>query len=105
MYDDLDYDMHAILENYGWVLPQPRRGWVNVKCGEHDDSHASATLNADQCAVLCMACGFKGNAITIIMDKEKVNANDAHAIAARLSGTSDTDVPARSRTSSRLSRR
>ena len=43
MSDDVVYDIHAVLEHYGWDLPAPRTGWVTVKCHEHPDSHASKT--------------------------------------------------------------
>ena len=101
--NDLDLDIYAILEHYGWTLPAPRGPWVNVRCGEHDDAHASATISADAGAVICHACGFKGSALSIVMRKEGLNKRDAYRHAARLSGRDDADLRFPSATSPRLS--
>ncbi len=77
-----DFDIHQVLEHYGWPLPGERTGWVTVKCGAHDDSHQSCRINSDNGYVLCMACGFPkdgkaGDAIDVVRYYEGVGYRDA----------------------------
>lgn len=96
--DDLTQhlDLAAILTHYGWVVPEGRHGWFNTRCYEHDDAHASAVINLQEQAVKCMACDFKGNAITVVKIKEGLSFKDAYARAAELSGRSDLSLPSTS---------
>ena len=85
-------DIYAVLEHYGWELPAPRHGWVNVRCNEHDDKHASAVISQDSDGVRCMACGFGGNSIKVIMEKEGLSFANAKQVAEGLSTGSGFDV-------------
>lgn len=96
-------DIYAVLEHYGWELPAPRHGWVNVRCHEHDDTHASATISQDSDGVRCMACGFGGNSIKVIMEKEGLSFANAKQVAEGLSAGSSIDVPRSTSSSPRLS--
>jgi hypothetical protein len=96
-------DIYAVLEHYGWDLPAPRHGWINVKCHEHDDSRASAVISQDHDGVRCMACGFGGNSIKVIMEKEGVNFARAKQVAEGLSAGSNIDVSRQRSNGARLS--
>ena len=89
---DEGFDIIAILEHYGWELRGPRVGWYSTRCYEHDDAHASATINVEVGAVKCMACDFKGNAVSIVAQKEGLNYRDAISRAKELSGTSNSNL-------------
>ena len=89
---DDHYDIHATLIHYGWDLPPERSGWVSVRCGEHDDHHASARINADLGAVKCLACDFGGDVISVIRQKEQCSYREAVAIAQALTGDEHGDV-------------
>lgn len=89
---DEGFDIIAILEHYGWELRGPRVGWYSTRCYEHDDAHASATINVGVGAVKCMACDFKGNAVSIVAQKEGLNYRDAISRAKELSGTSNSNL-------------
>ena len=67
-------------------------GWVSVRCGEHDDHHASARINADLGAVKCLVCDFGGDVISVIRQKEQCNYREAVAIAQALTGDEHGDV-------------
>ena len=100
---DEGFDIIAILEHYGWVLRGARTGWYSTRCYEHDDAHASATINVQVGAVKCMACDFKGNAVSIVANKEGLNYRDAIARAKELSGTGDSrPIPLTYRKPSRI---
>lgn len=89
---DIVYDIHAVLEKYGWDLPAPRSGWVTVKCHEHADSHASARISSDLGAVKCQACGFGGDVISIIKLKEGCTYAEAVRIAEEATSGSGREV-------------
>lgn len=92
MSDDAIYDIHAVLAHYGWELPGERTGWVSVRCGEHDDSHASCRINYDLGAVACLGCGFKGDAISVIRQKEQVSYREAVRIAEEITAAGGGEV-------------
>lgn len=92
MTDDTTYDIHAVLANYGWELPGERSGWVSVRCGEHEDSHASARINYDLGAVKCLGCGFGGDCIAVIRFKDGVSFREAKRIAEALTESGGRDI-------------
>ena len=83
---EAQYDIWPVLEHYGWDVGAPRYGWVTVKCGIHDDSHASCRVNNELGALACMACGFKGDTIKLIRHMEGCSYVEAVRIAKKLSG-------------------
>lgn len=89
---DAVYSIHAVLEHYGWDLPGERTGWVSVRCCEHDDSHASARINEDEGAVACLACGFKGDVYSVIMQKEGCSYREAVNRAKAITADSGRDI-------------
>ena len=79
------FELWPILEHYGWMLPSPKTGWFTVKCGIHDDSHASCRVNNDEGVLACMACGFKGDTIKLIRHMEGCSYVEAVRIAEQIS--------------------
>ena len=95
---DHSFDIHQVLEHYGWNLPAERTGWVTVKCGAHDDSHQSCRINHDTGYVLCMACGFPrdgkaGDAVNVVRYYEGCGYKDAVRRCQELTGGSELGVP------------
>ena len=97
-----DIPIGPVLEHYEWELPPERPGQLNVKCHEHGDKRASASLNYDLGVVYCHACGFGGDAIKIIMEKEGVGFGEAVRIAETITGTSHGSVSREPQSSSSL---
>lgn len=84
---DVIYPIDAILGHYGWELPHlGGTGWQKVRCHEHDDTHASATINLDLGAVKCFGCDFHGDAIAVIRLKEGCTYREAVRIAEGIAG-------------------
>ena len=81
-----------ILEHYGWTVPHERPGNVNVKCGEHDDKRASASINFEKGLVKCHGCEFAGDAIKVVMLKEGMEYGEAKRFAAGIAGEGDEAV-------------
>ena len=87
-----DFPIGPVLEKYGWTLPSERPGWVPVKCMEHEDRQASASVNFDKNAVNCHACGFKGDALKVIQIKEGCDFGQALRIAEGIVGEGNGGV-------------
>lgn len=73
-----------VLEYYGAVMPPEGPGWKPLPCPFHDDSHASAGSNGSGFA--CHACGVKGSAISLIMQREGIDFASAVTIYEELTG-------------------
>jgi len=99
---DARFDIWPVLEHYGWDLPSPRGVWQSIKCGAHDDSHASCRISQEAGQVKCLACDFKGDAIDVVRYYEKVNYPDAVRRCEELTEGSDRNVLQSSRGYSRL---
>jgi DNA primase len=71
--------IEALLIEYfpDWVPPADRGGWTACKCPFHGERNASASVNYKENAFNCHGCGYKGDAIKIIQDKEGVSFRDA----------------------------
>lgn len=68
-------NMTTLLTAWEWDLPSADTRWMSVKCGHHDDGHASARVHMDEGAYTCLACGLKaGSPIRLVM---AVNGCDA----------------------------
>lgn len=64
-------EITPILRHYGAVDPPESGQWQPIRCCFHDDNHASARINPDDGAFACLACGMKGDALALIMRKER----------------------------------
>ena len=81
-----------VLEHYGWQLPADLERWQSIRCHIHGESRASCRANSALGYVACLACGFKGDAITIIMHYEGVEFKDAIGIAEGIVGSSNVHI-------------
>ncbi|ANA87098.1 DNA primase [Gordonia phage Strosahl] len=88
----------AILRYYpDWEPPEDQHEWNKTCCPFHGDENPSAAVSYDNDAFNCMACGVKGDVISIIRHEEKeVSFAEAKRIAAELSVGGNNPVPARS---------
>jgi DNA primase len=79
--------MAAILEHYGADVPTGYGDrWRPMKCCFHEDDHASASYNEELDSFACLACQAKGNAVTLLMQQERLSAREADARATELAG-------------------
>lgn len=80
--------MPAILAHYGADSVPDGYGdrWRSMRCPFHDDRHASASFNEDLDSFACLACDAKGNAVTLLMQQERLSAREADARATEIAG-------------------
>ena len=88
-----DFAIGPVLEWYGWSVPPERSGNVPVKCMEHDDRQASASINFRKNLVKCHACGFSGDALQVIRTKEGCDFGTALSLAQTIAGEGNCGVP------------
>lgn len=67
-----------------------------IRCVVHSDSVASASVNPVKSVYHCFGCGFGGDALSIIMEKEGVDFIGAKQFAEDVFGYSNETVPERS---------
>ena len=89
MDDELDC-MEAVLTHYGMEPKHLDSSWRSVLCPFHGDIRPSA--RAKDTGFACLACGIKGNVITLVMKVEQVEANRAFEILEELTGESHRRV-------------
>lgn len=98
--------IRAVLLRYypDWEEPEYKDGWISCLCPSHVEERPSAAVNFDRGAVKCQACGFSGDAYSIIRDKEGCTFSEAQRIAGELSPGSQQDIQrtVRSKPSSRV---
>jgi len=82
--------MEAVLEHYGLDPVHLDGRWRAVLCPFHGDTRPSA--RATSTGFACMACGIKGNVITLIMGVEQCEAGRAFEILEELTGESHSRV-------------
>jgi len=85
----------AVLRYYGASRIPQGVGWKSMKCPFkqfHTDSRASASVNTGTNKFRCHACGTAGDPIDIIRKLEHMNYREACEQAARVFGTSHTEV-------------
>lgn len=73
-----------VLEYYGAIFPPEGPGWKPMACPFHEDSHASAGSNGS--GFVCHACGVRGSAISLIMQREGVDFDSAVNLAEEITG-------------------
>jgi DNA primase len=79
--------IEKLLEHYGADMHRVSdRGWRSIKCPFHDDKHASARVNLDKDAFACLACGVKGDTISLIKEREGLDYHAAVRYAEEISG-------------------
>ncbi|QJD50265.1 DNA primase [Mycobacterium phage Iwokeuplikedis] len=76
----------AILRYYpDWEPPPDHNEWNKTCCPFHGDETPSAAVSYDLQGYNCMACGVRGDVISIIRHEEEVNYPTAKRIAEELS--------------------
>jgi hypothetical protein len=74
-----DQPLLVLLEHWGWDTPA-RDGWCSIRCGHHEDSRASARVNLDEGAYICLACGLSaGSPATLVMRVKGLTWQEANA--------------------------
>src|ERR1051326_4393592 len=80
-----------------WPAPARIRptGWTRCLCPnpDHPEARPSAAINLELNAVKCQACGFKGDAISIIMGQRKVGYREAVRYAEEVISAGGDQVP------------
>ena len=80
--------------NPGWEPPADNgRTWVRCLCAFHAEDTPSAAVSYELDAYSCLACGVKGNAVTLIKQQEGVSHRTAVELAAGVSAGSNQPVP------------
>lgn len=75
-------DITAVLEAYGTTV-HGLHGNRQISCPVHDERVPSCSVNLDKGVLLCHACGFAGDSISLIMEKEQCDYRSALAWAER----------------------
>ncbi|AIS73822.1 DNA primase [Mycobacterium phage SemperFi] len=84
----------AILRYYpDWEAPADHHEWNKCLCPFHGDETPSAAVSYDLQGFNCLACGVRGDVISIIRHEEEVSFAEAQRIAADLSVGSNVQVP------------
>ncbi|BBC53853.1 putaive DNA primase [Mycobacterium phage PP] len=88
-----------VIQRYypGWEPPKDTgRDWLKCCCPFHGDTVASAGVSYSLNGFRCLACGVKGNAVTLIKQQEEVSFAEAERIAAGLSDGCGEPLPQKS---------
>lgn len=86
----------AVLLHYfpEWEPPEDTGSdWIKCFCPSHDESIPSASVSFLRNAVNCHACGFSGDYLSIIKDKEGCDYGTAVRVAERIFEESNVEVP------------
>uniref|UniRef100_A0AAU8GS61 DNA primase n=1 Tax=Mycobacterium phage BabyBack TaxID=3158877 RepID=A0AAU8GS61_9CAUD len=76
-----------------WEAPPDHYEWNKCLCPFHGDETASAAVSYDLQGFNCLACGVRGDVISIIRHEEEVSFAEANRIAESISVGSDIPVP------------
>lgn len=71
------------------------RTWQKCLCPFHGESRPSAAVSRDLDGYNCLACGVRGDVISIIREGEGVNYQDAKRISEGVSEPGSGEVPIR----------
>lgn len=66
-------DMAATLALYGVGLPFSGYGWQKILCPVHDERRPSCTVNLEIGRLHCKACGFSGDALDLVAEREHLS--------------------------------
>lgn len=76
--DHEEWDIEQVLLRYGLTGSQRRTGgWVAVHCPFHPDRNRSAGYSTAHNGFRCMACGAKGNPISLVMQQNSCSMAEA----------------------------
>ena len=74
------------------TLPPNSYEWNKMSCPFHNESRPSATVNYNDGAFKCHACGEKGDVIALIKRREELSYVEAVEFAKRIAGASYQEV-------------
>ncbi|QXN73925.1 DNA primase [Mycobacterium phage Eaglepride] len=78
-----------------WDPPEDNgKDWIKCLCPFHAEEKPSAAVSFERQAFNCLACGVKGDAVTLIKKQEEVSYAEAQRIAEGLSSGSGRTVSA-----------
>src|SRR5690606_27291472 len=72
-------ELQAVLCRYGTVTPcsDSGMGWGKILCPVHDERNPSATVNLELGKIHCHACGWSGDALDLVGEKERCGVVEA----------------------------
>ncbi|QBP29002.1 DNA primase [Mycobacterium phage Jordennis] len=76
-----------------WDAPPDRQEWNKCLCPFHGDGTPSAAVSYELQGFNCLACGVRGDVISIIRHEEEVTFAEANRIAEEISVGGDNPVP------------
>lgn len=76
-----------------WQPPEDRGLWNRTCCPFHGDDTPSAAVNFRVDSFNCLACGVKGNPVTLIQRVERISYSEAKRIAKAISEGGSGEVP------------
>lgn len=86
-------DIASVLRYYGADdVPEGYR-WRGIRCPFHHDTRASGRVNTELGAFACLGCGVKGDAISLIMQREGVDYPRAIERYTIITGEALPDLP------------
>lgn len=69
------------------------REWISCRCPFHGDESPSAAVSLTRNAFKCFACPVKGDAISLLEEREGVSFAEAIRIAKEVSPSSNGEIP------------
>lgn len=85
----------AVVRHYypAWNPPvDDGRKWVPCLCPAHEETRPSAAVSFQLDSIACLACGFKGNAVSIVARKEGMRYQAAIKRAAEIADRDHKEV-------------
>ncbi|AIS73731.1 DNA primase [Mycobacterium phage Pocahontas] len=77
-----------------WEAPRDTgKDWIKCLCPFHGEERPSAAVSFKRGAFNCLACGVKGDVVTLIKKQEEVSYAKAQRIAEGLSSGGDRAIP------------
>lgn len=80
-----------ILEHYGAYDPPEGPGWKSMLCPFHEERRPSARSNGY--GFVCNGCGVRGNAISLVMEREGIDYYAAIEFAEEITGEKYKSLP------------
>ena len=84
-------DIIKVLAHFGIEVNSTRRETLCL-CPAHDEDRPSCSVNTEKNLVNCHACGFAGDAFSVVMRRESVPYPAAVEIVEGITGESHRDV-------------
>lgn len=79
-----------------WDIPDNKNEWNKMRCPFHTEDRASSSISYDNDAFVCRACGVKGDALSLIQNREGCGFQDSKRRAEEILGRSYEKIQAKS---------